>query len=252
MEIQKLQALTGRSPKVKALGRLLADEGLREIRLGGLVASSAPMFCSALAEKCPEVLACPYLFIMDDEEQAGYFYHDMTQILGTSQVYFMPSSFRRAVKYGQRDAGNEILRTNALSALTNEKRKSASKQEQSNLFELPSGSRFDGVKTENGNLDERKTEPLTAHRSSAHLFVVTYPEALTELVVSKQDLQDHTIGLAVGETRDIRELQKGLMEQGFRRTDYVYEPGQFAVRGSLVHVYSFSHEHPFRLDFFPH
>ena len=96
------------------------------------MASSAPMFFSALAEKCPEVLACPYLFIMDDEEQAGYFYHDMTQILGTSQVYFMPSSFRRAVKYGQRDAGNEILRTNALSALTNEKRKSASKQEQSN------------------------------------------------------------------------------------------------------------------------
>ena len=63
MEIQKLQALTGRSPKVKALGRLLTDEGLREIRLGGLVASSAPMFFSALAEKCPEALACPYLFI---------------------------------------------------------------------------------------------------------------------------------------------------------------------------------------------
>ena len=146
MEIQKLQALTGRSPKVKALGRLLADEGLREIRLGGLVASSAPMFFSALAEKCPEALACPYLFIMDDEEQAGYFYHDMTQILGTSQVSFMPSSFRRAVKYGQRDAGNEILRTNALSALTNGKRKSASKREQSNLFELPSGSRFKTAK----------------------------------------------------------------------------------------------------------
>ena len=80
--------------------------------------------------------------------------------------------------------------------------------------------------------------------------MVTYPEALTELVVSKQDLQDHTIGLAVGDTRDIRELQKELMEQGFRRTDYVYEPGQFAVRGSLVDVYSFSHEHPFRIDFF--
>ena len=119
MEIQKLQTLIGRSAKVKALGRLLSDEGLREIRLEGLVASSAPVFFSALTEKCPEVLTAPYLFIMDDEEKAGYFYHDLTQILGTSQVFFLPSSFRRAVKYGQRDAGNEILRTDALSALTN-------------------------------------------------------------------------------------------------------------------------------------
>ena len=235
---------------MKALGRLLADEGLREIRLGGLVASSAPMFFSALAEKCPEVLACPYLFIMDDEEQAGYFYHDMTQILGTSQVYFMPSSFRRAVKYGQRDAGNEILRTNALSALTNGTDAGSESRSKAYFdYAEPQGGkdREAGLKRkkENGNLDERKTEPLTAH-----LFVVTYPEALTELVVSKQDLQDHTIGLAVGDTRDIRELQKELMEQGFRRTDYVYEPGQFAVRGSLVDVYSFSHEHPFRIDFF--
>ena len=204
MEIQKLQTLIGRSAKVKALGRLLADEGLREIRLEGLVASSAPVFFSALTEKCPEVLTSPYLFIMDDEEKAGYFYHDLTQILGTSQVFFLPSSFRRAVKYGQRDAGNEILRTDALSAL----------------------------------------------QRGGSLFIVTYPEALTELVVSKRELQDHTIALAVGDMQDIRALQKRLMEQGFRRTDYVYEPGQFAVRGSLVDVYSFSHEHPFRIDFF--
>ena len=219
MEIQKLQALIGRSAKVKALGRLLMDEGLREIRLDGLVASAASVMFAALTEKCPEALAHPYLFVMDDEEQAGYFYHDLTQILGTEHVCFLPSSFRRAVKYGQRDAGNEILRTDALSALTNGKRK-----------------------TENGKLTH---SPLTSY-----LFVVTYPEALTERVVSKRELQEHTIGLAVGESQDIRDLQKRLMQQGFRRTDYVYEPGQFAVRGSLVDVYSFSCEHPYRIDFF--
>ena len=219
MEIQKLQALIGRSAKVKALGRLLMDEGLREIRLDGLVASAASVMFAALTEKCPEALTHPYLFVMDDEEQAGYFYHDLTQILGTEHVCFLPSSFRRAVKYGQRDAGNEILRTDALSALTNGKRK-----------------------TENGKLTH---SPLTSY-----LFVVTYPEALTERVVSKSELQEHTIGLAVGESQDIRDLQKKLMQQGFRRTDYVYEPGQFAVRGSLVDVYSFSCEHPYRIDFF--
>ena len=224
MEIQKHQALIGRSPKVKALGRLLMDESTREVRLDGLVASAAPVMFAALTEKCPEALTHPYLFVMDDEEQAGYFYHDMTQILGTEHVCFLPSSFRRAVKYGQRDAGNEILRTDALSALTNGK----------------------------GNEDENEDYHSSAHRSplTAHLFIVTYPEALTELVVSKTELQEHTIALAVGENQDIRALQKRLMEQGFRRTDYVYEPGQFAVRGSLVDVYSFSCEHPYRIDFF--
>ena len=224
MEIQKLQALIGRSPKVKALGRLLMDESTREVRLDGLVASAAPVMFAALTEKCPEALTHPYLFVMDDEELAGYFYHDMTQILGTEHVCFLPSSFRRAVKYGQRDAGNEILRTDALSALTNGK----------------------------GNEDENEDYHSSAHRSplTAHLFIVTYPEALTERVVSKRELQEHTIALAVGENQDIRALQKRLMEQGFRRTDYVYEPGQFAVRGSLVDVYSFSCEHPYRIDFF--
>ena len=258
MEIQKLQALIGRSPKVKAMGRLLMDEGTREIRLEGLVASAAPVMFSALTEKCPEALTQPYLFVMDDEEQAGYFYHDMTQILGTEHVCFLPSSFRRAVKYGQRDAGNEILRTDALSALTNGT--DAGSESRSKVYfdyaEQQGGKDREAglkVKTVNENYNSSaQRSPLTSHRSplTAHLFIVTYPEALTERVVSKRELQEHTIGLAVGDCLDIKVLQKRLMEQGFRRTDYVYEPGQFAVRGSLVDVYSFSCEHPYRIDFF--
>ena len=60
---------------------------------------------------------CPLVFILGDMEEAGYFYHDLTQILGTEQVLFFPSSFRRAIKYGQKDAANEILRTEVLSRL---------------------------------------------------------------------------------------------------------------------------------------
>ena len=268
MEIQKLQALIGRSPKVKALGRLLMDGSMREIRLDGLVASAAPVMFAALTEKCPEALIHPYVFVMDDEEQAGYFYHDMTQILGTEHVCFLPSSFRRAVKYGQRDAGNEILRTDALSALTNRKGNEDENKNEDENGELstPSASLVPPVsggqrKTENEELvrstfnvqhSTLNAHPLPAHLSplTSHLFIVTYPEALTERVVSKRELQEHTIALAVGESQDIRALQKRLMEQGFRRTDYVYEPGQFAVRGSLVDVYSFSCEHPYRIDFF--
>ncbi len=60
---------------------------------------------------------CPFVFILGDLEEAGYFYHDLTQMLGTEKVLFFPSSFRRAIKYGQKDAANEILRTEVLSRL---------------------------------------------------------------------------------------------------------------------------------------
>lgn len=204
MEIQKLQTIIGRTSKVQALGHVLADSCLKEIRLEGLVASSASMYFASLSIGCPDALTAPYLFVMDNEEQAGYFYHDLTQILGTNNVHFLPCSFRRAIKYGQRDSGNEILRTDALTALHQNK----------------------------------------------NVFVVTYPEAMAELVVSKELLQDQTISLRVSDNKDLKELQRELLNLKFNRTDYVYEPGQFAVRGSLIDVYSFSSEHPFRIDFF--
>ena len=79
---------------------------------------------------------------------------------------------------------------------------------------------------------------------------MTYPEALAELVVSQKNLDERLISLSVGQNIDIVELEKQLRELGFREEDYVYEPGQFAVRGSILDVYSYSHELPFRIDFF--
>lgn len=201
---QTLLSLAYHSAKAKALAHLLQEQGLQEIRLEGLVASATPMLFASLATNCPTSIQHPLLFVMNDEEQAGYFYHDLTQILGNAEVSFLPSSYRRAVKYGQRDSGNEILRTDALSAL---------------------------------------------RKRGMHL-VVTYPEALSEKVVSREKMQLNTIDLQVGMTMDLRNLQKALIDLGMRRSDYVYEPGQFAVRGSLVDVYSYSCEYPFRIDFF--
>ena len=82
------------------------------------------------------------------------------------------------------------------------------------------------------------------------LLIVTHPEALAELVVSQQRIDERMISLTVGGTTDIVELTRMLREYGFQETDYVYEPGQFAVRGSILDVYSFSSELPFRIDFF--
>lgn len=205
MEIQKLQSLYARHPGVKALAAELQKGSQKTIQLAGLQGSSAALVFASLAEKAPEVLGSPYVFVLDDEEEAGYFYHDLTRMLGDQQVLFFPSSFRRAIKFGQRNAGQEILRTEVLSRLSS---------------------------------------------GSLPLFIVTHPQALSELVVTKQKLSEQTLSLKVGERVDIMFVQETLLSFGFNRTDYVYEPGQFAVRGSIIDVYSFSHELPYRIDFF--
>ena len=215
MEIQKLLGIYARHPKVKALAKELQDKWLtpggegtnspRTIRLAGLQGSCAPLVFASLVERAPAVLGVPYVFVLDDEEEAGYFYHDLVQMLGEGDVLFLPSSFRRAVKFGQRNAGQEILRTEVLSRLS--------------AGTLP-------------------------------LFVVTHPEALAELVVTKQSLRQQTLSLGVGERVDQIFVQETLLSFGFRKTDYVYEPGQFAVRGSIIDAWSFSCELPYRIDFF--
>ncbi len=144
------------------------------------------------------------LVVMNDLDDAGYVYHDLTQMMGEERVLFFPSSYKRAIKYNQKDAGNEILRT----------------------------------------------EVLTKVAETQDLIVVTYPDAMAERVVSKKELDENTLAVKVGDEFDISDLEKRIFELGFERTDYVYEPGQFAIRGSIVDVYSFSSDMPYRIDFF--
>ncbi len=208
---------------------------MRHVYLKGLLASSASVFFAAVgkesekgkeksekvkgkSEKSGEKSTLTSVFILQDNDEAGYFYHDLTQILGTDNVLFFPSSFRRAVKYAQRDAANEILRTETLSRLA----------------------------AVSGNAKKRADNSETA----PFLYVVTCPEALSELVVSKCRLDERTINIAVGDIVNLADLGRKLREFGFTEVDYVYEPGQFAMRGSIVDVYSYSSELPFRIDFF--
>lgn len=82
------------------------------------------------------------------------------------------------------------------------------------------------------------------------LYIVSEPSALAERVVSKERLNDQTIRLETGQEVEVVALEKQLRALGFQEVDYVYEPGQFAVRGSILDVYSYSSEYPFRIDFF--
>lgn len=202
MKIEELRTLYASLPQLGALAKLLKDGKTRHISLNGLVASAPALFFAAFAERC----AYPILFILEDADTAGYFHNDL-KALGI-EPFLLPSSYRRAVKYGQRDAGSEILRTETMAALSAE-----------------------------------KTE-------GKPLYIVTEPSALAERVVSKERLNDQTIRLETGQEVEVVALEKQLRALGFQEVDYVYEPGQFAVRGSILDVYSYSSEYPFRIDFF--
>ena len=96
-----------------------------------------------------------------------------------------------------------------------------------------------------------RTEVLNRWHSDGDLrWVVTYPEALAEKVVPRESIEKSTVTLEVGKEEDLTKVSVRLRELGFHEVDYVYEPGQFSVRGSILDVYSFSNEYPYRIDFF--
>ena len=91
---------------------------------------------------------------------------------------------------------------------------------------------------------------LTSHSEASSLYIVTYPEALAEMVVTRQQLDTRTLTLEQGQTVMTDSVMEELHALGFHEVDYVYEPGQYALRGSILDVFSYSHEYPFRIDFF--
>ena len=256
MKIEELIDLYARSPQSAALAKALGNVSMRNVFVEGLTASAAAVLFASVTRRTPQTI----LFILPDADEAGYFYQDLRQMLEeaypqplpkeegnsvikeerverrvereisqdvkSSEVLFFPSSYRRQVKYRQRDAANEILRTEVLARL--------------NDYSSSSQKPIAGTTAANSSL-------ITLHSS---LYIVTYPDALAELVVSKRKLDERSMQLRTGEVKNVTELEQTLRDFGFQEVDYVYEPGQFALRGSILDIYSFSHEYPFRLDFF--
>lgn len=87
-------------------------------------------------------------------------------------------------------------------------------------------------------------------RDSSLQFLVTYPEALAERVASPDAVSNHTLRISVGSKFNLTETSKWLRNNGFTEEDYVYEPGHFAIRGSILDIYGYSNELPFRIDLF--
>lgn len=95
-----------------------------------------------------------------------------------------------------------------------------------------------------------RTDVLNRLKRNEPLLVVTYPEALAEKVVPEKVLEKNTLHITRSEPVDVSFVGNALREYGFKKVDYVYEPGQYAVRGSILDVFSYSNEYPYRIDFF--
>ena len=201
MDIQELLSLYAAHPQVSAVASVLQGDKVRNLFTKGLSGSSAAMLIASLFTKGGGRFVC----VLNDLEEAGYFYHDLVQLTASPSVYFFPSAYRRDIKYGHIDAANEILRTEALSILQN---------------------------------------------SKEEFVIVTYPDALAEKVVTRDVLKENTLQIHTGEKLDNMFVADVLNSYGFERVDYVYEPGQYAMRGSILDVFSFSCEYPYRIDFF--
>lgn len=198
MRFSQLVDSYGHLLQTGTLLKTLGDQSVKRVVLQGLVGSSVSVLFSSVFDRIGRTI----LFILDDADEAGYFFND----LSVSRAYYFPSAYRRAVKYGQRDAANEISRTETLASLSSS-----------------------------------ESEPLA---------IVASPQAMAELVVSQHQLDERRISLKTSQLIAITDLEHRLRDLGFTEVDYVYEPGQFALRGSIVDVYSYSSELPYRIDFF--
>ncbi len=151
-----------------------------------------------------------HVFVLTDKEEAAYFHNDLEYLTNALDICFFPDSFKRSGKYGELDSSHVMLRTEALT----------------------------------------KFGKSGADRGVHKKVLVTYPEALFEKVVHPKTLSGNTIQVRNGELLDVDGLLERLTKIGFRREDFVYEPGQFAVRGGILDIYSFGNEHPFRIELF--
>ena len=222
MQIADLEHLMEQHPEVDVLAQQLSKKGNSHFLLSGLYASARGMILAALHSRLKQKGSAPTMFIvMDNADDAQYMYADIKTLLQAQDIYYFPNSHRR--RQGK-DEAMAVQRTEVLSALLNA------------MHSLEDASLQDGSKT--------------AYSLKARPIIVTYPEALAESVPQPQALQGKTITLSVGEEIAISQLTEMLLELDFKRVDFVYEPGQFAVRGGIVDVYSYACDIPVRIDFF--
>jgi len=201
MKATELKAVYVESVKTKEICDEFKQHEISHLHLKGLIGSAAAFVGNGVFQKFPT----DQLFVLNDKEEAAYFYNDLQHIAGEEKVLFFPNSYKVAYQIEETDNSNILLRAEVLNAL---------------------------VKKSNTKL------------------IVTYPDALSEKVVTKKNLEKNTLRIKIGDELSQEFINDVLYEYGFEREDFVVEPGQFSIRGGIVDVFSFSNDNPYRLEFF--
>ncbi|MFT6746085.1 MAG: transcription-repair coupling factor (superfamily II helicase) [Glaciecola sp.] len=185
-----------------AIGKLKA--GLSKERVSHVTGSKGSAILLLIASLQKEI-NCKQLFVVNDKEEAAYFFNDLENLLGKDKVLFYPASYNNPYQ-------------------------------------------GDG-ETKNANIIQR-AEVLSEISTRGNKLIVSYPEALSEKVITQKTLNNNSFTLHTEESVSMEFIIELLFEYDFSREQFVVEPGQFAVRGGLIDLWSFSNDRPYRIEFF--
>jgi transcription-repair coupling factor (superfamily II helicase) len=188
----------------------------QHLHIKGLNGSSSQFLLAAVHEH-KATAHTNHLVILRDAEEAAYFHNSLENITGALDIFYFPSSFKNKKNYQLLNSSHVMLRTEALTKLT-----------QAKSFSSPSGGGREGAKK----------------------IIVTYPEAIFEKVVLSKTLSENIISIKQADVLDVTTMLQKFIAHGFTKTDFVYEPGQFAIRGGIIDIYSFGNEKPYRIELF--
>ncbi|HEY4334843.1 MAG TPA: transcription-repair coupling factor, partial [Puia sp.] len=162
---------------------------------------SSPAFLIGAVFQHENTSQLNHLIVCEDSESAAYLHNTLESLTGALDLFYFPSSFKNKKNYRLLNSSHVMLRTETLTRLS--------------------------------------AAIANPARDAAKKLIVTYPEALFEKVVLPSALSENIISLKSGDTLDLNGLMGRLVDKGFERTDFVYEPGQFALRGGILDIYSF-------------
>jgi len=152
-----------------------------------------------------------HLVLLNSREDAAYCSNDLCNLLDKESVYFFPSSVNFSLKNAVKDSSHQVQRTAAIKAI--------------NSY-------------------------LEGQYNSKRLVLVGYPHSISELFICSKKLKSSILSISKGYTLSHEFIKETLIAYSFERVDFVSEPGQFALRGGLIDLFSYSYNKPYRIDFF--
>jgi len=190
--------------------------------LKGVVGSSSALLASAFLEDCGKTT----VFVLEDKEAAAYFLNDLENIV---------FPFHDRDNTGTIKGEEEII-----------------KARKSHILFFPRSARvpYQSEMTENANVAMRAEVLNELNKRPDGAVVITYAEAIAEKVVTQKEMSKNTFDVEIGHKISLEFIDEIFHDFGFEKVDYVYEPGQYAVRGGILDVFSFSYDHPYRIELF--